>query len=154
MIQMKTSRNLWPFGIVLAFALFLTGTLSLVVVACSHKMDLVSSDYYEREIRYETHLDRLRRTGSQASIVYDGPARRIAIRLPAASPGSPLSGWVELYRPSAAKLDRRYPLSLDPHGVHSVDARELSPGLWKVRVSWNATGQDFFAEQSVIVGPS
>jgi hypothetical protein len=154
MMQMKPSRNLWPLGIMLAFALFFAGTLSLVVMACSHKMDLVSSDYYEREIKYETHLDRLRRTGSQASIVYDRAARRIAIGLPRASSGLPLSGWVELYRPSAAELDRRYPLSLDAQGVHSVDARELSPGLWKVRVSWNATGQDFFAEQSVIVGPS
>jgi hypothetical protein len=150
---MKPSRNLWPWGILLAFGLFFTGTIGLVVVACSHRMDLVSADYYEREIKYEGQLDRLRRAGSQASIVYNAPAQRLQIGLPL-SPGAPLSGFIELYRPSSAALDCRYPLSLDAGGVHTLDVRNLSPGLWKVRVSWNATGQEFFAEKSVILGPS
>jgi len=58
MIRMKTSRNLWPLGILLAFGLFFAGTIGLVVMACSHKMDLVSADYYEREIKF-AGVDRL-----------------------------------------------------------------------------------------------
>jgi hypothetical protein len=152
MIRMKTSRNLWPLGILLAFGLFFAGTIGLVVMACSHKMDLVSADYYEREIKFETHLDQLRRAGSQASIVYDLHAHRIVISLPSAASKSPLTGFVELYRPSAAGLDRRFPL--EASGIQQVDTRDLQPGLWKVRVSWKAAGEDLFAEQNVIVGPS
>ena len=45
---MKNSRNLWPLGIIVTFSLFFAGTVSLVVMACSQKTDLVSADYYPR----------------------------------------------------------------------------------------------------------
>ena len=58
---MATTRNLWPLGIILTLAAFITGTVGLVVMACSQRVDLVSPDYYERELKYqgqisETHV--------------------------------------------------------------------------------------------------
>jgi hypothetical protein len=147
---MKPSRNFWPYGIILTFALFISATVGLVVLACAQKVDLVSPDYYEQEIRFQTHLDRTARTQTlAAAVAYDSAARQIRIELPkTVTPDKP-AGQIQLYRPSAAGMDRHVPLEVDAQGCQSVDAAMLAPGLWKVRVSWNSAGQDYFLERSV-----
>jgi len=151
---MKPTRNLWPFGILSAFALFIAGTAGLIVLACSHKVDLVSADYYEQEIRFQSQLDRLDRTHKleqQACVSYDASAQRITISVPVQQAVHSISGQVQLYRPSAAGLDRHVKLAPDSRGFQSVDAAKLLPGLWKVRVLWTVENKEYFIDQSVIV---
>src|SRR5215831_167193 len=100
---MKPTRNLWPYGIGLAFAIFGLGTASLVVMACSQKVDLVSSDYYEQELKFQGQIDRARRTGSlgvEACVAYDRLKKAITISLPARQVEPSLTGRIQLYRPS------------------------------------------------------
>jgi hypothetical protein len=148
---MKPTKNPWPFAIILVFVLFISGTISLVVMACSQKVDLVSADYYEQEIKFQRHIDQLERThrlGSDSSVTYDSAARRLRIVLPRDT-GSRAVGHIQLYRPSAAGLDRELKLETDSYGVQLLDAATLKPGLWKVRVSWSAQGQEYFLDQSI-----
>jgi nitrogen fixation protein FixH len=152
---MKTTRNLWPLGIITTFALFFAGTVGLVVMAFSQKVDLVSADYYEQELKFQGRIDRIERTRSaatQGSAAYDAAWQCITVSLPAAQAGHEVSGRIELYRPSAAGLDRTVNLTPDASGVQRVDAAGLVPGLWKVRVSWTVEHQDYFLDQKVVVG--
>lgn len=153
---MKPPRNLWPWAIISVFALFITGTMGLVIMACSQRVDLVSSDYYEQEIKFQGHLDRARRAqrlAAGALVAYDGGKHQITIALPAEQVRQTVIGRIQLYRPSAAGLDRQFQLELDPNGVQSLATEELLPGLWKVRVSWTAGNQEFFIDQKVVIGP-
>ena len=153
---MKPARNLWPIGIFAACALFVLGTATLIVVACSQNTDLVSPDYYEQELRFQGQIDRVARTRSsapQASVAYDAAARSITVSLPPAQARPPVTGRIELYRPSAAGLDRTVKLEPDAHGVQRLDTAGLAPGLWKVRVSWTAAEQTYYLEHKVIVAP-
>lgn len=149
---MKSSRNFWPIGIVLAFVLFAGGTAALVIVATSHRMELVSPDYYEQEIRFQDHIDRLNHTtrNGQAKISYDAERKQVTISIPP-NPQPESGGQIEIYRPSAAGLDRRLNLELDPSGNQALDAKNLRSGLWKVRVLWKVNGEEFFTEQSVLL---
>ena len=151
---MQTSRNLWPLGIIVTFALFFAGTVGLIVMACSQKVDLVSADYYEQELKFQGRIDRVERTrntATQGSIAYDAGGKCITVSLPAAQAGHEVSGHIELYRPSAAGLDRAVNLAPDANGVQRVDAAGMAPGLWKVRVSWTVEQQDYFLDQKVVV---
>jgi hypothetical protein len=152
---MQTSRNLWPLGIIVTFVLFFTGTVCLVVMACSQKVDLVSKDYYEQELKYQGRIDRVERTQravTQAAIAYDAVAQCITVSLPTDQAGHEVTGRIELYRPSASGLDRALKLEPDAKGVQRVDAAGMSPGLWKVRVSWTVEKQDYYLDQKVVVG--
>jgi nitrogen fixation protein FixH len=66
-------------------------------------------------------------------------------------PHTAVSGSVQLYRPSAVKLDRTLQLQPDANGVQKIDAAGLSPGLWKVRVSWRVEQQEYFLDQNVVI---
>jgi hypothetical protein len=150
----KPARNLWPFGILLAFAFFLLGTAGLIVIACSHKMDLVSPDYYEQEIRYQSRLEQANRAlelGSQATVTYNQQGCLINIVLPTAPFSQKPNGTVLLYRPSAARLDRQIQLELDSKGTQQINAAGLEPGLWKVRVFWSVKKQEYFIDRSIVV---
>ena len=79
---MTTTRNLWPLGIIATFVVFIIGTASLIVMACSQRTDLVSADYYEKELKFQGQIDRVERTrraASQASVAYDPAGHCITI---------------------------------------------------------------------------
>jgi hypothetical protein len=163
-------RSLWPYAIIIAFIVFISGTVGLVVLACSQKVDLVSANYYEQEIKFQSHLDRLHRTqrlGAHASVSYDAQAQRITVWLPPGQVQPAVSGWIQLYRPSSARLDRALKLSLASDGTQTIDASPLSAGLWKIRVCWQVAPQsqegeqsvensdtDFFIDQRLIIKPA
>jgi hypothetical protein len=147
-------RTFWPYGVILAFVLFISGTIGLVVMACSQKMDLVSSDYYEQEIKFQNHLDQLNRAqdlSANASVVYDTATQSILICLPTAHVHAGVIGNIVLYRPSAAGLDRQLKLELDQEGVQRLATAALVPGLWKVRVSWLSGAKEYLIEQSIVI---
>jgi len=150
---MKIPRNPWPIGIVLTLLLFFAGTIGLVVMACNQMSDLVSPNYYEDEVRFQKQMDRVERVSrleAKARVTYNAAARQIRIALPAGHAGA--QGSVQLYRPSAAGLDRQWDLRIDANGVQCIDTTGLRTGLWKVRVNWTVGGSDYFLDQKVVVG--
>jgi nitrogen fixation protein FixH len=149
----KPTRNLWPASIVGFFAVAIIFLITFVAWAMRQREDLVSADYYEREVRYQQQLDSLNRSqalATQVVVTFDPEQQVIVITLPGDA-SRDATGRVHLYRPSDARLDRELPLALNAQGVQRLDAKALDHGLWKVRVKWNANGQEYFLDQPVIV---
>jgi len=150
---MKTARNPWPLAIIATFIVFISGILTVVVLASAQKTELVSNNYYEQELRYQSRIDSRDRTQNLgASATYDATSRRIVIALPAAHAGKLLTGQIQLYRPSAAGLDREFALRPAANGIQSLNASGLQNGLWKIRVAWNVAGQDYFLDETIVIG--
>jgi nitrogen fixation protein FixH len=148
-------RNLWPAGIIATFVLFIAGTVGLVVLSARNHVELVSPDYYERELRYQEQIASRERTQAlpnQARVSYDAAQGSIVIALPAAQ-ALAAQGRIQLYRPSDARLDREVPLALDGNGIQRLDAKQLHSGLWNVRVQWNVAGEEYFLNRSIVVSP-
>jgi len=147
-------RNPWPYAIIGWFLIFGSAMAAWVVVAVRQDPDLVRSDYYEHEIRYQSQIERMNRTAAmrgEVSIAYDATGQQIALRLPAAHFAQQPIGRVQLYRPSDARLDFEIPLALDEDGSQKVTAAKLRAGLWKVRILWTAGGQDYYYDQSLFL---
>lgn len=145
-------RNLWPISIVAFFTVAIAGCVSFVIFCSLHPTDLVSADYYEQEVRYQTQLDKIQRTqylAGQASVAFNPGQKLITIQLPTEHLNSLTDGTVHLYRPSASRLDQQLILKPDATGAHTIDASQLAPGLWKVRVAWAAGGQGYFLDQKL-----
>ena len=159
----KLPFNPWPVAIIAWFVLFTTFTIGIVAYISHQKMDLVRGDYYDDEIRYQEQLDRMNRTQGikdQVVVAYSQTSNSITVTLPAtsaqASTHAPawgsVSGRIRLYRPSNETLDQNIPLALDNTGSQKVDTGNLEAGLWKVRVYWTVAGQDYYFNQSIVVG--
>lgn len=151
-----SSFNPWPVGLVLAFILFISGTVALIVLSSRQRSDLVTPDYYEQEVRFQSRIDQLNRAQlfqAQIAVTFDAARQAIRIELPPAHARRSPHGSIHLYRPSAANLDRQVALQLDADGTQWVDAADLRPGLWKVRVQWRVDDEDFFVDETLILPP-
>ena len=155
MSRRKISRNPWPAAIIGFFTVFITLAILFIVFAVRQRADLVRVDYYEDEIRYQRQIDRLQRTRpvqSEVEVAYDAARRCLQVTLPPAHAEARASGRIHLYRPSDAGLDRDFELKAPASGPYRVDAANLKAGLWRVRLSWNANGEEYYFDQSIIVG--
>ena len=147
---MKRKFNLWPFGIVLLLVLFFIGIMSMVVIASSQHFDLVSENYYAEELGYQKQIDGIERAKSAgASLRMDAAKRQLMIELGNGAPTSGSPFVLEFYRPSAAQLDWATNLQAGSDGRALIDVSKLEPGLWKVRVLWEAGGKPCLLEGAV-----
>lgn len=149
----KITLNPWPIAITGFFIIAFIFIVTFIAFAVRQREDLVSADYYEREVRYQTQLDTMNRSQSFATrtvVTFEPEQQTIVITLPAAQTQG-AAGSIHLYRPSDARQDRELPLALNTDGIQRLDAKPLSDGLWKVRVKWSTNGKEFFIDQPVIV---
>lgn len=151
---LKDSRNLWPYALVAWFALFAAALAAWTIFATRQNLDLVRADYYEEELRFQRHFDRLKRTEairSELGLDHDRAGRAVVLRLPPALLTLNPKGEVRFYRPSDASLDFSVPLHLDSSGRQRLGVESMREGLWKIRAEWSAAGQDYFLEQVVVL---
>lgn len=149
-------RNLWPASIIGFFIVAILFIVTFITWAVHQREDLVSADYYEREVRFQSQLDSMNRSqafATQSVVTFEPAQQTIIITLPAAQTWG-ATGNIHLYRPSDARLDREVPLALNAEGIQRLDSKKLPAGLWKVRVQWSAGGQKYFLDQPVVVTAS
>jgi nitrogen fixation protein FixH len=146
--------NPWPVSIIAFFAVAFIGFGIFIAYCTRHPADLIAADYYEQEVRYQGQIDRIQRAqqrSQQASLRYDPANKLIRISLPPNPFSATATGIIQFYRPSATDQDRQFNLQPDATGIQSIDASRMLPGLWKVRVTWTAGGQEYFLDEKVVI---
>lgn len=146
------SWNPWPYALIAYFAVFISAVIGFVAWSVHQKMDLVGADYYDQEIRYQSQIDKMRRTAAMGpALPIDYAQGRITFRLPQEQVAKGVTGSIQLYRPSNAGMDRTVSLTVDSTGLQNIDATTLTPGLWRIRISWKAGGEEFYRDDSVVI---
>jgi nitrogen fixation protein FixH len=152
---LRTRWNPWPVSIIAFFTVALIGCVTFVAYCNRHPADLIAADYYEQEVRYQGHIERMQHTqgaAQAATVSYDQATRQIKIALPATQAHTGTVGQIQLYRPSELNQDRQIKFQPDINGVQAINAADLLPGLWVVRVSWTVDKQDYYVDQRIIIG--
>lgn len=144
--------NPWPYAISGVLALFFVLVVGFGVYASRLRFDLVRADYYAEELRHDTQAERLRRTRALAGAVSVTPlpSGALAVQLPPGPAGDAVSGRIQFYRPSDARLDHETELHPDAAGSQTLDAR-LAPGPWRVRLGWTRGGEEYLHETLLVV---
>ncbi len=146
--------NPWPIALIAFFTLAILSIAGFVVFCTMHPEELVAPDYYEQEIRYQGHLEKMARARElkgRLSLRYDRATKVIQVGMPAEAFGPSAAGHIDLYRPSSRLQDLVIKLNPSQGANQTIDASKLSPGLWRVRVSWSNAGQEYWAEEKVIL---
>lgn len=151
-ISPPIGRVNWGTGIVIAFAIFMGGTISTAVYLMNQDVDLVADDYYDQEIKYQQQIDRIKRTkklDEKNIIAFNGTL--INVTIPTSFLNRDLTGEIYLYRPSDEKSDIEIPLHTDSLGVQVIPVNSLKKGLWKVKVNWLTDEMEYFAEERIFI---
>lgn len=146
---MKIVGN-WALGVTVlygSFALFLIG---FFIVSTFNKVDLVEDNYYDKEIAYQQHIDKVKRTKTLVNpLVWKMENKNLVLKFP--KDMGDIKGSVTFYRPSDSKSDRIILIHPDQENVQSVALNQMAKGLWRVKFNWQADTTGYFNEDILFV---
>lgn len=108
----------WGTGITITFSLFAAGMLSLVWLCVQQPQDLVSVDYYNREIAFQQQINKTSNTLELLQPLqfnYDAATHSVIILFPPEMKGKSLSGALQFSNPTMRHWILRYRFILTNH---------------------------------------
>jgi len=134
----------WGTKVALVYGLFATGTLAMVAIAVSHRVDLVSPDYYAQALATDSRMAARENARHLTGFSISEDADGLVITWPHTPDGG---GTVTLYRASDAAADRVTPVAPARDGRQVVGLSGLPSGAWRLQVSWQYGGSPYYIER-------
>lgn len=140
----------WGHKIIIVFAVFAAGILTLVTKSMRTRVDMVTPDYYGEELKYQQVIDGKQNAAKlSAPVTIAQPEEGIMITFPPELQGKSLTGKLTFYRPSDSGKDIQLALQPDPSGHQLIRRQLLSKGQYQVKVQWTMNNQPFYQETPV-----
>jgi len=125
----------WGKKIAVLYIGFVVMVISLVLWAMSKPIDLVTDNYYEKELKYQDDIDKINRTKNlPAGIKVTNSGETIEIKFPNKTDKVPGKDFIYFYRPSDPGKDFKVTVNEDSTGIQKISAVKLSKGLWKIMI--------------------
>jgi hypothetical protein len=141
----------WGYKILVVYGLFVVGILFMVFKSSNQKMDLVTSDYYGKELKYQQIIDQTKRVNALSDTIrYEIKGNDLMVFFPKDFAGKQISGNVELYYPADENKDLKKDFSLmDTSFIMGISA--ANKGLHELHITWKADGKDYYFEKKIII---
>jgi hypothetical protein len=140
----------WGKSIILAFVLFAVFIGVLVTVCVRQDISLVSRDYYDEELDYQTKMDGARnadRLSHKPEInLTGGQSLRVTFDFHEFEKGK-----LVLYSPADISEDKVFKIEPTSSPVQTFSIGILKKGNYKVTMTWTANGKDFYFEKSIYI---
>jgi hypothetical protein len=141
----------WGTKIILVFAVFVLGILFMVFKAGSYNMDLVTTDYYEQELKYQNTIDAVERTNALTTkLTCTVNGQQINIQFPVEMQNDQLDADVWLYCVADKQKDLRKKISTK-EGKFTMPFLPVNHGLHEIKISWASKGQTYYYKQKIIL---
>ncbi|WP_281764524.1 FixH family protein [Neptunitalea lumnitzerae] len=142
----------WGTGVFLAFVAFMSFILYFVISTLTDSdlnYDLVTDDYYKKELGYQKEINALTRAkvlGMQ--VQFEETTEGVVLTFPEKIDFTKVKGTMFLYRPSDKHLDFEIPISLsDSHLL--IPNNRLKDGRWDINVEWTYNGETFLSKKEI-----
>lgn len=148
----NTMLNLsWGAKIAALYIGFVLLIITMVFMSMNQKIDLVSDDYYEKELAFQTKINEMNNANNLSEkITYTFASEGININFPSAFKDKQVYGEIYLFRPSDASKDYKTKIRLT--NLKQVIASEnISKGMYKMQISWSAENISYFIEEVIVV---
>lgn len=149
---MKMIKWNWGTGILLSIIVFMLILVALVYVFMNQDVDLVTRDYYGKELSYQNQIDKINNTNKMRKEVdISFLNNSVQLTFPDSVYDKKASGTVYFYRPSGSKNDFYLPMAVSDKNEQVINTIKLERGLWKIKVEWGMEGKDFYSEKTILI---
>ncbi|MFD1095802.1 FixH family protein [Salegentibacter chungangensis] len=143
----------WGTGLVIGMVAFISFILYLVINMLTDSRfdhDLVTEDYYKKELLYQQEIDAEENAFSLAENVSDARSENgWIITFPENLDPDKIDGKVSLYRPSDKRFDFEVPVQLSDYRME-IPKEKFIPGRWNISVSWKYEGKDYLYKKEIV----
>lgn len=142
----------WGTGIAIFIVIFVLGILTLVFKSSMQRIDLVSEDYYPRELKYQDEIDAMNRALSLSEEVFiQQDNNHVTVVFPKSMLADSIKGKVDLYRPSDKRLDLVYEIKTDTGNVFRIQKSQVRKGKYEIFVDWKYWSEHYLIKQELLV---
>ncbi|WP_149239800.1 FixH family protein [Dyadobacter sp. 32] len=147
---MKTLKLNWGAGIAITYMGFVAMILVLVIMSTRQKIDLVTTQYYTEELKFQDKIDKVKRAQSlPEQLSWEVSDDALLINYPSAMTSSQLAGTIRFYCPSNDKNDRIFKVNASD-GVQIFPLSQIPVGRYQLQIDWK-NGQETFWNEGVVV---
>jgi hypothetical protein len=141
----------WGTKILIIYIAFVLGIVFMVFKSSTQNTDLVTTDYYAKELQYQQKIDEVKRTSDlSAQVECSLTDNSLIISFPKDFAGKKLDGEAVLYRPSDEKKDIKKNFSVTDE-VLQVTIPAGSKGLYELHLSWKDGGTTYYFEKKIFI---
>ena len=142
----------WGRSLILVFVLFAAFMAYLVFRASNTHFDLVSTEYYKDELRYQDKINGLQHAAKLSTPVQmQINNQMLHIDLPAEMRGKSIKGELWLYCKTDAGKDVRIPIAADTTASFSIQLAGRSAGRYLAKLHWESLQVPYDFEQEIII---
>ena len=141
----------WGYKIIVVYVVFVAGMIFLVVKSSQQNKDLVTEDYYAKELVYQQKIDQSKRVAALTAAVDVGVVdHELIIRFPKDFAAKKITGDAVLYCPADEQKDMNQAFTLRDEQLH-IRLGENYKGLFYVKINWEADGVTYYYEKKIII---
>jgi len=141
----------WGYKILIVYAAFVAGILFLVFKSSNQKMDLVTTDYYAKELKYQEKIDETDRVNALSEpVTYEVSNNELVISFPKDFSGKKIQGEAMLYCPSDEDKDVRQKFDVQ-ESLLVVPIPSIKTNEYELHLSWESGGLKYYFETKIII---
>lgn len=142
----------WGWKITILYSSFVAMMVTLVVLSSQQDIPMVTENYYEKDLQYETQMQRMANTKSlteDVKVVYIAQNQQITVQFPKEM--KDLTGEILCFRPSQEGIDFTLPIKDLKENSITFGSSEMIKGRWKVKITWEGDGEIYYKEASIFI---
>lgn len=137
----------WGWGIALFYSAFVVFMMFMVWECNQMKTQMVTDNYYGKELKYQEQLDKIRRSNSLG-----GPLRwmvnkkSVRLTFPVEVRNKNIKANILFYRPDNSANDFNVSCFVDSSGSYTVSSEKFRHGEYRMQVDWMAGNKTYYNE--------
>lgn len=141
----------WGVGITLFIILFVGFMLTLVFKAGQQNHELVTENYYEKELEFKAILDKKENAKNTFAeqLTCEIKKDSVIILFPPEVNGN-ITGNIYFFKPSKKADDITFKINTTDHS-HSIPLQQLTSGMFKVKVDWQVNKEEYYNESTLVI---
>ncbi|TXB67011.1 hypothetical protein FRY74_02170 [Vicingus serpentipes] len=140
----------WGTGAFILFGGFVVFMLGLVFYASKQSHELVTENYYEKELEFKDVLIKQELTEKLTEqLQIEVKDKELILNFPK-EVGNNVSGKLFLFKPSNINDDKEISFTTD-NNLKTIDLSEFSTGMYKLKVNWNAGENEYYNEEEIVI---
>lgn len=141
----------WGYKILFVYGVFVLGILFMVFKSSSQKMDLVTTDYYAKELKYQEKIDEMNRVSTLTEeLKYELKDNQIVLYFPKDFSGKKITGTAELYCPSNEDKDVKQNFSVQDTPL-IIAIKPGNKGQHELHITWLVDGTSYYFEKKIFI---
>lgn len=142
----------WGNKLILVFIAFAGWMGYLAWRATNVNVDLVQSDYYKSELKYQDVIDASNRSsGLSSQVALNQDKEHINMQFPKEMKNTELKGTAWFYCASDAKKDRHIDLKVNENALQQIDIKNFIPGSYIVKFDWSSNNKNYYTEKAFTI---